>query len=173
MFGGPFQQLFEGRLTEGLRGLPSRYSPATVSALMGQARLQAETGAEAQTQAAMEDAARRGVFRSAVAGRPLAQIRQGAEAQVAGERANIARAKVEADYQDRQQALQQAQSYLDTLQRQSQFMTMTAEQRRQFNANLALAYARLSQEQDQFFADLQSRYDMPALQTGVGGLFGG
>jgi hypothetical protein len=71
---------------------------------------------------------------------------------VAGEQQNIARAKIDADFEDKKVAIQQAQSLLDQQRDWLYKQQMRGDQRQQFEANLALAYARLQQDWDQLQA---------------------
>jgi hypothetical protein len=147
-FGGlsdQLQQLIQGNLS----GQPSRYTPEAIATLLSQTKATAEDQSEQMRNAINEDAAARGVLGAGSTGTALANARIAANRTVAGEQGSIAREKITADYQDKQQAIQNAQTFLDQARDWAYKQQMTQMQREQFNANLALAYARMQQEWDQ------------------------
>lgn len=150
-FGGidaQLQALISGNLT----GQNSRYNPLAVQTLTGQAKANAEDQA-AQSRAELEsDAAARGMFGAGNTVSQLSSIRANANRQVANESANIQRAKIDADFQDKRAAMQDAFEYLNAARDWAYKQQMTAMQRQQFDANLQLAYARMQQEWDQMQA---------------------
>jgi hypothetical protein len=136
-----------------LEGQNSRYTPEAIAALLSQSKATAEDQSIQQRDAINEDAAARGVLGAGATGTALANARATANRQVAGDQSAIAREKITADYQDKQQAIQNAQQYLDSARDWAYKQQMTQMQREQFNANLALAYARMQQEWDQLQAE--------------------
>lgn len=160
-FGGidaQLQQIISGNLA----GQNSRYTPEAIAALLSGTKATAEDQSQMARDQISEDAAARGVLGAGATGTALANARIAANRTVAGEQGNIARAKIDADYQDKQQAIQNAQTYLEQARDWAYKQQMTALQRQQFDANLTLAYARLQQEWDQ----MQAGYGYQALLGG-------
>lgn len=131
----------------------SRYTPEAMATLLSGTKATAEDQAQMERDAAIEDAASRGVLGAGATGTQLSNIRSSANRTVAGEQQNIARAKIDADYQDRITAIQQAQQYLDQTRDWLYKQQMRGDQRQQLEANIALAYARLQQDWDMLQAN--------------------
>lgn len=156
--GGDLNSLLQQRL-RALLGGETRYTPEVLQGIMGNVKSQAEAQAGQQSEAALEDAARRGTFRSAIAGRPQAQIRANVGATTGQAYSQLLQRKAETDFEDKSAALDRTQRYLDSLKQAAQFQTMTAQQRAQFNANLQMAYAQL-----------QAQFDLNQQRAALGGL---
>jgi len=153
-----------GKIISGnLQGQNSRYTPEAIAALLSQTKMTAEDQSAQERDAINEDAAARGVLGAGATGTALANARIGANRTVANEQGNIARAKIDADFQDKQQAIQNAQTYLDQARDWAYKQQMTAMQRQQFEANLSLAYARMQQDWD----SLKAQYGYQSLLGGV------
>jgi hypothetical protein len=69
--------------------------------------------------------------------------------------AGLQKGKLDSDRQDLEGALDRSQKYLDSLRDNQYRYHMSAQQRQQFSANLALAYA-----------NLQSQFDLLKAQAG-------
>ena len=141
----------------------SRYTPENMATLLSGTKATAEDQARAEQDAIREDAAARGVLGAGATGTALSNARISANRTVAGEQQNIARAKIDADYQDRVTALQQAQQYLDQSRDWLYKQQMRGDQRQQFEANLSLAYARLQQDWDQ----MQAQFGYGLINGGI------
>lgn len=160
---GGIEELLSRIIRGDLENRTSRYSPEAVAALLSQSKATAEDQSIQQRDAINEDAAARGVLGAGSTGTALANARATANRQVANDQSAIAREKITADFQDRQQAIQNAQRDLDMARDWAYKQQMTQMQREQFNANLALAYARMQQEWDQ----LQARFGYGLLDGGI------
>jgi hypothetical protein len=130
-------------IRRGLNG-PSRYTPEVLSQLLGQARLTAEGGVEAQQDALDEDLARRGVARSGVGAEASRLIRQNAANQVSATSAQLTQSKIEADYQDKVTAIQQALDHVNSLRSYTLQSQSNAYQRDAQMANIRLAYDQIA-----------------------------
>lgn len=147
------------RIIEGqLQNPTSRYTPENMQRLLGQTRATAEDQRQRVADQVTEDAAARGVLGSGATGTALANAAIAANRTVAGEQANLDRAKIDADFEDRRAAMQDAFNYLNSARDWAYKQQMTALQRQQFDANLALAYARMQQEWDQMQAEWGYRF---------------
>ena len=164
--GGPgggfdFSQLLEGNLRN-LLGGPSRYTPEILQKLFGQIASQSSGQIERGTRAVRASAAQRGMSRAGSTEAGIRAVRAGAEAQRGAANVGVQQAKIATDFQDRMGALDRSQKYLDSLRDNQYRWALTAEQRRQFEANLALSYA-----------NIQNQWDMLRANQGYDALKGG
>lgn len=150
-FGGIDAQL-QALISGNLNGQNSRYSPSVVGHLLSGAKASAEDQNQQNRQQIMEDAAARGVLGAGATGNALIASSIGANRQVADARNKIESDKINADFQDKRAAMQDAFEYLNSARDWAYKQQMTAMQRQQFDANLQLAYARMQQEWDQMQA---------------------
>lgn len=154
-----FGQQLEGQLTADMSS-PSRYTPEALQALYGEITRAREGAVRRGNADVRANAAGRGMSRAGSVDAALRGVRAGAEQQAGAANVGVMQAKITADFQDKSAALDRAQRYLDSLRDNEYRYMLTSEQRRQFDANLALAYANLNQQKSQFNAQLQSNWDM-------------
>lgn len=156
----------DAELLAGIRGMingtGTRYTPEAMQGLLASIKQQMEGSKARQLGAASRDAASRGISRAGATTARLADIRRGAEAGFTSEYANVLKSKIDADYQDKVAGLDRAQKYLDSLRDNLYRNDLTAMQREQFKANLALAYA-----------NIRNQREMLTAQAGYGMLRGG
>lgn len=154
IFGNPndFAKLLEGHLRNFLNQ-PSRYSPQVLQSLFSGIKSQTAHQTAAGEAAARADAARRGMSRSGATGAAVAAARRGAESGALSSYTAIQQAKVNADQEDKVAALDRAQKYLDSLRDNLYRQDLSATQRSQFQANLALAYANIQNSWDRLRAE--------------------
>jgi hypothetical protein len=136
-------QAIMGRLKGG-----TRYTPEVVSSLLGEAKMQAGQGKTQQTEEALANAARRGMARSPTQNAMFRDINARASGQLLNTRNQISRAKIDADFQDKTEAINSAQKWLDSMRDFVARMEGTQAQREAAMANVTLGYARLRQEMD-------------------------
>jgi hypothetical protein len=142
----------ETNLKSMLAGGSSRYSPEAMQGLLAQIKQRIESSKSTQVRQAQEEAAGRGMSRSSHTGASIAGIRRGAEAQFTQEYGNTLRAKIDADRQDKLDAIDRSQKYLDSMRDELYRRDMSAVQRQQFKANLDLAYANIKNQRQMLTA---------------------
>lgn len=150
-------------LEEIIRGVlnsPSRYTPQALQSLYGEIARQSSGQIQRGERAVRADAARRGMSRSGRTDALLRGVRDTAEQQRGSATVGVQTAKLTADFQDKMAGLDRAQKYLDALRDHEYRYMLAAEQRRQFDANLALGYANLAQQRSMLQMQLQSNWDM-------------
>ncbi len=135
-------KVIQGRLS----GRDSRYTPEVMSRLMAQTKTTAEGQASSQMQQADEDMASRGVLRSPSQNAARREIRGTVSGQVMGTQNDLNKAKIDADYQDKTTAIQEAQTWLTQLQNYTIQNQQNATTRELGLANIELAKQRLAQE---------------------------
>lgn len=165
--------MMEANLKKMLAGDTSRYNPEAMQGLLAAIKQRIESSKSTQVRQAQEEAAGRGMARSGRTGSNLAAIRRGAESEFTGQYANVLRAKIDADRQDKLDALDRSQKYLDSLRDELYRRDMSAIQRQQFKANLDLAYANLAQQRNALASSQQHQRDMLGAQYGYQAVFGG
>lgn len=167
-----FQDLLEKMIRDAL-AQPSRFSPEVLQSLYGEIARQASGQIARGERGVRAEAARRGLSRAGQTAAAIREVRAGAEAQRGQAGTNLQLAKVNADYQDRNAALDRAQNYLNSLRDSEYRLQASTEQRRQFDANLALAYAQLAQQRELLSMQLQSSWDMMMASITLSNLFQG
>lgn len=165
--------MMETNLKNALAGGSSRYSPEAMQGLLAQIKQRIESSKSTQLRQAGEEAAGRGMSRSGRTGTNLAAIRRGAEAEFTGQYGNTLRAKIDADRQDKNDALDRGQKYLDSMRDELYRRDMSAIQRQQFKANLDLAYANIANQRQALASSQQHSRDMLGAQYGYQATFGG
>lgn len=160
-----FGALLEDQLRADLSA-PSRYTPEALQALYGEITRAREGAVRRGSRDVKANAAQRGMSRAGSVDAALRGVRDAAEQQAGAANVGVMQAKITADFQDKSAALDRSQKYLDSLRDNEYRYMLTAEQRRQFDANLALAYANLNQQKSLFNAQLQSNWDMLRAQQG-------
>lgn len=153
-----FNSLLDKMLREGLAS-PSRFTPQALQAMYGQITKQTSGRIRRGEAAVRADAARRNMSRSGAVGAALRGVRDAAESDRGSAVVQVQMAKINADHQDRNAALDRAQRYLDSLRDSEYRLMISGEQRRQFDANLALSYANLAQQRTMLEMTLQSDWD--------------
>jgi hypothetical protein len=171
--GGDLASMMDANLKKALAGDTSRYSPEAMQGLLAQIKQRVESSKATQVRQAQEEAAGRGMSRSGRTGTNLAAIRRGAEADFTGEYSNVLKSKIDADRQDKLDALDRSQKYLDSMRDELYRRDMSAIQRQQFKANLDLAYANIQAQRDAMESQQQYGKDMLAANYGYQGTFGG
>lgn len=127
---------------------PSRYTPEVMSGLLGQTRLSAERQAATRLDEARAGLVHRNMLRAPFAAAAERGIRGDVYAQVLAMQNNIARAKIDADYNDKTAAIQEGMEWLNSLRQFVAQTSATAAQREIGLANINLGYARLAQEME-------------------------
>lgn len=125
---------------------PSRYTPEVMSAFKGEIKGQGDRERELQVQASDESLQRRGLIRSPIAAEAERQIRGNVSQGMLAENNKLMRAKIDADYQDKSQAIKEGMDWINSLR---DFVARSSATRAQYDvgmANVQLGYARLQQE---------------------------
>lgn len=148
-----------GRLQGG-----SRFTPEVMDALLGSVKSSQEGAARRAGQQAESDMARRGLSRSSLASAAQTQIRTGLEGNVLESKAALAKAKVDADFQDRTQAINDGMNWLNGLRSYWAAQTGNANQREAAMANIELGYKTLAHETNQ----MRERYAQQLQMLGLG-----
>lgn len=156
-----------------IQGSSSRYSPEAIQKLQGQVTSNREAAVRRGTADVMQNAAARGMSRSGKVEAALRGVRDAAESAAGQQNVNIMTEQINADAQDKLAAIDRAQRYLDSLRENEYRNTLTGEQRRQFDANLALSYANLEQQRANLQTQLQSSWNMFNAQQGYNALMMG
>lgn len=153
-----FNSLLQGYITDGLNS-PSRYTPEVLQSLYGNNAAASSSRIARESAAVNENAAERGISRSGQVDASLRAVRSGAED--ARGQANLAVQvqKINADYEDKNAALDRAQKFLDSMRDSEYRYTLLGEQSRQFDANITLGYASLANQRALLDASLQGQFD--------------
>jgi hypothetical protein len=156
---GDFASMLQNLVTQNLNQ-PSRYTPEALQSLYGEITRQRSNQITRGERAVRQSAAQRGMSRAGATGAALRGVHDVAEQQSGAANVGVMTAKINADYADKNAALDRAQKYLDSMRDNEYRYTLVGEQRRQFDANLALAYANMAQQRSMLNAQLQSQWDM-------------
>lgn len=144
---------------------PSRYTPEIMQSLAGETKYTSEMAANRLTEQSNADLAARGILRSG----PAAQAQRDIRATVAGQNQQgwntILRAKVDADYQDKTQAIKEAMDWINSLRDYIARSAATAAQKDAAMANVQLGYARLTQEMEQLRESYAQQINLILLQS--------
>jgi len=128
---------------------PSRYTPQVMQSLAGETKMGSEQQANRLTEQSNADLAQRGLLRSG----PAAAAQRGIRADVSATNLQgwnqILRAKVDADYQDKTQAIKEGMDWVNSLRDYIARSAATQAQKDAAMANVQLGYARLTQEMSQ------------------------
>ena len=147
-----------------LEGGESRFTPEIMDRLRGGMRLDAESGAARATAEAQEGFQSRGLGRSSMAAGAERQIRTDLYSGVAQSESALARAKIDADYQDKSQAIDDGMNWLNSLRNYQLGMAATEAQREAAMANIALGRETLAQRMD----ELRERHAQELQRAGLG-----
>ena len=117
----------------------SRYTPEAMAALEADQFARARAQEKNQLAAAQQDMATRGVTRSRNQNAAVRQIGVGTGQQIMANRAQVMRAKIDADFQDKQAAIKNAQDWVNSMRDYMLRGDMNAIQREQIAAQIRLA----------------------------------
>lgn len=160
-----FSNLLQGGLTD-LMNAPSRFTPEALQSMYGEIARQSSGAIDRGTRAVQQNAAQRNMQRAGSTGAAIQNVRNVAEQQRGQQTVQVQLAKINTDHQDKLDALDRSQKYLDSLRDNEYRYALFGEQRRQFDSNLALAYANLTQQRTMLNMSLQSQWDMLRAQQG-------
>lgn len=142
----------------------SRFTPDVMSSLQGDIKRSSELQSRTAQEQSNADLASRGLARSGIAADQAREIRQGASGQVLQARSALLKAKVDADYQDQSDTLNQMQNWLNSA-RQSVLQSRATEYQKQIAmAQIELGYAQLQQQ----FDILREQYAQQLATMGLG-----
>jgi hypothetical protein len=151
---------------------PSRFTPEALQAMYGEIARQSSGQIRRGTEGVRNEAARSGMQRAGYTQNAVAQVRAGAEQQRGTSIVGVQMAKINADFEDKMAGLDRAQRYLDSMRDNEYRYMLAADQRSQFKANLALAYANLAQQRSMLQMQLQATRDNIMLQGGINASLG-
>lgn len=154
-----FASMLERYLREGLTS-PSRYTPEVMQALHGQVTRQADGQIQRGQRDVRANAARNNMSRAGAVQAGLRSVRDVAEGQRGAANVGIMQAKINADYEDRIAGLDRSQRYLDSLRDNEYRYSLMGEQRRQYDANLTLAYANIANQRQMLREQLRHQVSM-------------
>lgn len=132
----------------------SRYTPEVMSGLLGGTKLNAENQATSLTAQSNADLAGRNLARSTIGATAQREIRAGVSNTVLQEWGKIQRSKIDADFQDKSEAIKEGLDWINSLRDFIARSNATNAARESSMANINLGYARLQQEMNQ----LRERY---------------
>jgi hypothetical protein len=145
---------------------PSRFTPEILQQLYGQIAAQSSGRIERGQRDVSAQAARTGMSRAGYTQNRMGDVVSDAENARGEQTVGVQLEKIKTDYQDKQAALDRAQKYLDAMRDNAYRYALLGEQRRQYDANLTLAYANLSQQRSMLQQQLQSAWDMMQAEWG-------
>lgn len=148
----------------------SRYSPEVLERLKGEVTRHRSSAFARGEAAIRQDAARRGMSRAGSTGASIRRLQEGVEAESGKQLVGIETDKLNADWTDKMAAIDRGQKYLDSLRDNEYRYMLSADQRKQFDANLALSYAQLAQQKSMLQMQLQSAWDMNRSNQGFAAL---
>lgn len=124
----------------------SRYTPEAMAKMEGDQFSRARAQEKLQLDAAKQDMAQRGTSRSANQNAAVRQIGVGTGQQIMANNADLAKRKIEADYQDKQAAIKNAQDWVNSMRDYMLRTDMNAIQREQIAAQIRLAQMNITQQ---------------------------
>lgn len=145
----------------------SRYSPEVMAALEADAFARARRQEKLQLDAATRDMAERGVSRSPYMNATKRDIIAKTSGQIMSNRANLMRAKIDADYQDKQAAIKNAESWVNSMRDFLLRSDANAIQREQIAAQIRLAQQNISAQKDMLEQNYQNNLSMTYLTGGI------
>ena len=131
-----------------IKGQGTRYSPEAMAALEADQFSRARAQEKNQLRDARQDMAVRGTSRSANQNAAVRQIGVGTGQQIMATRADIQRKKIDADYQDKQAAINNAMNYVNSMRDWLLRNEGNAIQREQIGAQIRLAMANIQAQKD-------------------------
>lgn len=132
----------------------SRYTPEAIAALEADQFARARAQEKQQLAAARQDMAQRGVARSSNMNSAVRQIGVGTGQAIMQNRADIMKRKIDADFQDKQAAIQNAQNWVNSMRDYLLRGDANAIQREQIAAQMRLAQMNIDAQRQQ----LQQQY---------------
>ena len=127
-----------------LDGGPSRYSDENVAAIEADQFARARRQEALQLEESRRDSAISGTSRSGGAQAARRGIRAGTGQQILANRSQIQQGKIQADFEDRQAAIKNAQNHLNSLRQYMLQSDMNSIQREQLSAQIAMANKQLA-----------------------------
>lgn len=138
----------------------SRYTPEAMAALEADNFQRTRAQEKLQLDASRADQAQRGVRGSAVNNAAGRDIRAKASASITSNRADLQRKKIDADYQDKQAAITNAQNYVNSMRDYAMRMEGNSIQREQIQAQIRLAQANIAAQKDMLESQYQNNLAM-------------
>ncbi len=136
---------------------PSRYSPEAMAALEADQFSRARAQEKLQLDQSRQDMAQRGVARSANQNAAVRQIGVGTGQQIMAQRSQIQQAKIKADYEDKQNAIKNAESWVNSMRDYMLRTDMNAIQREQIAAQIRLANMNINAQKSQLQQTFQNQ----------------
>jgi hypothetical protein len=167
-FNAYLEQIIRGTLDAG-----SRYTPEALQAMYGEISRQASNQIHKGERDVRAEAARRGMSRAGSTDASIRAVREGAERQRGQAIVGVQTAKINADFQDKLAAIDRGQHFLDSMRDSEHRWALMSEQRKQFDANLALSYANLAQQRSNLQMQMQQQWDMMRAQQSFSLMTGG
>jgi hypothetical protein len=150
------------------QGPQSRYTPEAMAALEADQFSRARAQEKLQLGQSRQDQAQRGVARSANQGAATRQIGVGTGQQILQNRAQIQRQKIDADFQDKQAAIQNAQNYVNSMRDYILRGEGNAIQREQIQAQIRLANMNITAQKSAMEQNYQNSLAMNFATGNVG-----
>jgi hypothetical protein len=163
--GGAPNQGYQDEMTEYWKNLvknqdKSRYTPEAMAAIEADAFARARAQEKNQLEDAKADMAQRGVTGSANQNATMRGIRSGTGASIMQTRAQVMRAKVDADYQDKQAAINNAKEWVNSMRDYLLRTDMNAIQREQIAAQIRLAQMNIKAQESMVEQNYQNQLAM-------------
>jgi len=144
----------------------TRYSPEAMAAMESDQFSRARAQEKLQLDQARGDMAQRGVSRSRSQNAAVRQIGVGTGQQIMANNADLAKRKVEADYQDKQAAIKNAQDYVNSMRDWLLRNEGNAIQREQIAAQIRLATQNIQAQKDMLEQNYQNNLSSSFLLGG-------
>lgn len=169
--GGGANQGFEDEMTAYWKNLvknqdQTRFTPEVMAALEADQFARARAQEKNQLEDAKADMAQRGVTGSPNQNATLRGIRGGTGAQIMSTRAQVMKAKVDADYQDKQAAIKNAQDWVNSMRDYMLRTDMNAIQREQIAAQIRLAQMNIKAQSESLEQQYQNNLSTYLLTNG-------
>lgn len=145
----------------------SRYSPEAMAALEADSFARARRQEKLQLDAANRDMAERGVRGSAYMNTVKRDISAKTSGQIASDRANLMRAKIDADYQDKQAAIKNAEAWVNSMRDYLLRTDANAIQRAQIEAQIRLATMNINAQKDMLEQQYRNNLNTTILTGGL------
>lgn len=144
----------------------SRWSPEAMAAVEADAFARARAQEKNQLEDAKADMAARGVTGSANQNATMRGIRSGTGASIMQTRAQVMRAKIDADYQDKQAAINNAKEWVNSMRDYMLRTDMNAIQREQIAAQIRLAQMNIKAQESMVEQNYQNNLSTYLLTNG-------
>lgn len=146
----------------------TRYTPEVMSAMQGQTKMTAEAQKVNDSEEALANMARRGVARSPYQNATFRDINARSSAMVLDEQNKLSRAKIDADYQDKSEAINEGMQWLNSLRDYTARMTSTQASKDASMAQISLGYAQLQQQMAMMKEQYAQQVSLLVLGGGTG-----